>query len=179
MFRSLSFGITISASTLSRSCSIPRLACLMRRRPSKVNGSVTTATTSAPVSFAIPAMTGAAPVPVPPPIPAAMKTMSAPSTTERSSSRDSIADLQPISGSDPAPSPFVSSLPRIMRHEASESSRCAMSVFAAMNSTPVTPPRMMWLSALLPAPPTPMTFMTSRAGKLDLSSCKKFRTLNP
>ena len=111
-------------------------------------------------------------MPVPPPIPAATNTISAPSTTARSSSRDSIADLLPISGSEPAPRPFVSSLPSIMRQLASESSRWAMSVFAAMNSTPLTPPRIMWFSALLPAPPTPTTFMTSLAGKFDLSSWK-------
>ncbi len=50
----------------------------MRREPSKPNGFVTMPTVSAPSSRAMRATTGAAPVPVPPPSPAVMKTMSAP-----------------------------------------------------------------------------------------------------
>ena len=46
---------------------------------SKDIGFVTIATAKAPTSFAALATIGAAPVPVPPPIPAAMKTISAPS----------------------------------------------------------------------------------------------------
>ena len=51
----------------------------MRRRPSNGNGLVTTATVRMPISLASCATTGAAPVPVPPPMPAVMNTMSAPS----------------------------------------------------------------------------------------------------
>ena len=47
-----------------------------RRAPSKRNGLVTTPMVSAPRSRAISAMTGAAPDPVPPPMPAVMNTMS-------------------------------------------------------------------------------------------------------
>ena len=47
-------------------------------RALELNGFVTQATVSAPSSFAMAATTGAAPVPVPPPMPAVMKTMSAP-----------------------------------------------------------------------------------------------------
>ena len=57
------------------------LACDMRRRPSKPNGLVTTPTVKAPTSFATSATIGAAPDPVPPPIPAVTKTISAPATT--------------------------------------------------------------------------------------------------
>ena len=50
----------------------------MRRGPSKPKGLVTTATVSASSSLASDAITGAAPVPVPPPRPAVTNTMSAP-----------------------------------------------------------------------------------------------------
>jgi len=98
----------MSASTCSRSRSIPDSACELRRFPSKWKGRVTTATTSAPASFAILARIGEAPVPVPPPMPAVMKTMSVPSKRTRASSWDSSAAFSPTSGLAPAPSPRVS-----------------------------------------------------------------------
>ena len=73
--------MVIRVSTEPRSSSTPRSACAMRRRPSKPNGLVTTATVSAPISEASEAITGTAPVPVPPPRPAVRKTMSAPSSS--------------------------------------------------------------------------------------------------
>lgn len=57
---------------------VPASALFMRVRASKRNGFVTTPTVRIPISFAIPATTGAAPVPVPPPIPQVTNTMSAP-----------------------------------------------------------------------------------------------------
>ena len=72
-----SFGITNRVSTWFLRRSIPSSACRARLPPSKLNGLVTTPTVSAPVSLAISAITGAAPVPVPPPIPAATKIISA------------------------------------------------------------------------------------------------------
>ena len=57
---------------------MPSSAGLRRREPSKPNGLVTMPTVSAPSSRAMRATTGAAPVPVPPPSPAVMKTMSEP-----------------------------------------------------------------------------------------------------
>ena len=67
--------------------------------PSKSNGRVTTPTVSAPISFfAISAITGAAPVPVPPPSPAVTNTMSAPFSASLMSSRDSAAAPKPTSG---------------------------------------------------------------------------------
>jgi len=68
----------MSVSTTALSASSPASACSIRFRPSKVKGLVTTATVRIPRSFASDATTGAAPVPVPPPSPAVMKTMSAP-----------------------------------------------------------------------------------------------------
>ena len=65
-----------------------------------------------PISFAALAITGAAPVPVPPPIPAVMKHIFVPvSKILVRSSRLSFAASRPISGSAPAPSPSVSETP--------------------------------------------------------------------
>ena len=65
-----------------------------------------------PISFAALAITGAAPVPVPPPIPAVMKHIFVPvSRILVRSSRLSFAASRPISGSAPAPSPSVSETP--------------------------------------------------------------------
>ena len=75
---SFSLGITISVSTFSFSFAMPASACTERRRPSKENGRVTMPMVSAPSLLAISATIGAAPVPVPPPSPAVMNTMSAP-----------------------------------------------------------------------------------------------------
>ena len=55
---SRSLGMVISVSTAPRSSSTPRSATGMRRRPSKPNGLVTTATVSAPISAASEAMIG-------------------------------------------------------------------------------------------------------------------------
>jgi len=64
--------------------------------------------------LAISAITGAAPVPVPPPIPAVIKTISAPSSTSSMRSRSSSAACLPISGFAPAPRPLVSAFPNCM-----------------------------------------------------------------
>ena len=61
----------------------------MRRWPSKWNGLVTTPTVRMPMSRAVLAMTGAAPVPVPPPMPAVTNTMLAPERWSRISSSTS------------------------------------------------------------------------------------------
>ena len=79
---SRSLGIVIMVSTHSRNSASPRSAWSCRRRPSNLNGLVTTATVSAPSSLARLATTGAAPVPVPPPRPVVTNTMSAPSRAE-------------------------------------------------------------------------------------------------
>ena len=78
---------------------MPSAAWRARWEPSKSNGRVTTPTVSAPISFlAISAITGAAPVPVPPPSPAVTNTMSAPFSASLMSSRDSDAASRPTSG---------------------------------------------------------------------------------
>ena len=83
---SRSLGMTTRASTFSFSSEMPALAWSMRRRPSKLKGRVTTPTVRMPISLAIWATTGAPPVPVPPPIPAVIKTILAPSSILRISS---------------------------------------------------------------------------------------------
>ena len=85
---------------------MPVSAWLARRRPSKVNGRVTTPIVRAPRPLAIRATTGAPPVPVPPPSPAVTKTMSAPLRTSSISSAWSsaalLADLGVGAGAEPA-----------------------------------------------------------------------------
>jgi hypothetical protein len=76
-----------------------------------LKGMVMTPTTMAPLSFAISATTGAAPVPVPPPMPAVMKTMSVPVTSLSIMSALSIMASLPTSGMLPAPRPRVSFSP--------------------------------------------------------------------
>src|SRR5919202_5280521 len=151
-----SFGITISASTLSRSRVRPSSAALRRLKPSKPNGSVTTATVSARAWRAMSAMIGAAPVPVPPPRPAVRKIMSAPSITSVRASRLISAARSPACGSPPAPRPLAARPPiGILRMAEDICSACA-SVLTAMNSTPWSPASTMRLTALPPPPPTPM-----------------------
>ena len=76
-----------------------------------MNGRVTTPTVNAPNSLAIPATIGAAPVPVPPPIPEVTNTMSAPSSASSILSLVSSAALRPTSGLAPAPRPLVNFSP--------------------------------------------------------------------
>ena len=129
----------ISVSTFSRSCLMPPSAWSARLRPSNPNGRVTTPTVSAPSSRAISAMTGAAPVPVPPPLPAVTNTMSAPFSASFSSSRLSVAASWPIAGSAPAPRPRVIFEPMWIFTSASHMSSACASVLTAMNSTPLQP----------------------------------------
>ncbi len=110
------------------------------RLPSKANGLETTATVRMPISRAISATTGAAPVPVPPPMPAVMKHMCAPARPSRIASRCSSAAARPASGFAPAPSPLEPSWSWCFARQ--RESACA-SVLAEMNSTPVTPLRIM------------------------------------
>ena len=77
---------------------MPSSACRPLWAPSKLNGQVTTPTVRAPDSLAIWARTGAAPVPVPPPIPAATNTMSASRIASNSSSRPLLGGAHPKVG---------------------------------------------------------------------------------
>ena len=164
-----SFETTIILSTLERNSSIPSIACFLRFIPSKVNGLVITPTVNAPNSRAILAKTGAAPVPVPPPIPAAMKTISAPSRAVLISPSDSKAAFFPTSGLPPAPKPFVKSFPKTILFSTGERRNTCTSVFATKNSTPLTPSSTMRLTALFPPPPTPITFIFATCSKSNSS----------
>ena len=75
--------------------SIPASAERMRRVPSNRNGLVTTPTVRMPLLRATSAMTGAAPVPVPPPMPAARNTMLHPSSARPISATVSSAAARP------------------------------------------------------------------------------------
>ena len=129
--------------------------------PSKPKGRVTTPTVRAPKSLAIRAITGAAPVPDPPPIPAVIKTMSAPLIAAVNVSSLSSAALRPTSGRPPAPKPRVNFGPSWITVSAFVLLKACTSVFAAMNSTPETPSSIMRLIALPPPPPTPITLITA------------------
>ena len=107
----LSLGTIIRVSTYFLRFSRPLTVFSIRFLPSKPKGSVTTATVRIFMSRAILAITGAAPVPVPPPMPAVINNKSVPLIASVSSSLLSSAAARPISGSAPAPRPFVSALP--------------------------------------------------------------------
>ena len=152
-------GMVMSVSTAPFSSLIPCSACLRRRLPSKMKGLVTTPTVSAPTLRARSAMMGAPPVPVPPPIPAVTKIMSAPSSAARMRSRSSSAAWRPISGLAPAPRPLVTCAPSWILVAALLCCSAWQSVLAAMKSTPVRPARIIVFSALPPPPPTPTTLI--------------------
>ena len=73
--KTFSFGTTIRVSRHFESSSIPSLAIFILFVPSYFHGVVTTPTVSIPISFASFATTGAAPVPVPPPMQAVIKSI--------------------------------------------------------------------------------------------------------
>jgi hypothetical protein len=133
-----------------------------RLLPSISNGLVTTATVRMPSSRAICATTGAAPVPVPPPMPAVMNSMSQPSISSMMRSRSSIAAWRPISGSAPAPSPLVMLQPicsEVLIFECLQRLRIGVDAdevhtFDAARCT-------MCETALPPPPPTPITLITA------------------
>ena len=159
---SRSFGTTIKVSTAFLSSVIPTSACVARRRPSKPNGRVTTPIVRAPRLRAISATTGEPPVPVPPPSPAVMNTMSAPLRISSISSACSRAAFSPTSASDPAPRPRVVSRPMSSLTSASDIRRVCASVFTAMNSTPRRPASIIRFTAFTPPPPIPTTLITAR-----------------
>mmetsp|Transcript_29623 Transcript_29623/g.64653 ORF Transcript_29623/g.64653 Transcript_29623/m.64653 type:complete len:251 (+) Transcript_29623:199-951(+) len=136
---SRSLGMMISVSTFRLSSLMASIAWSWRRRPSKLKGVVTMPTVRMPRDLATPAITGAAPLPVPPPMPAVTNTMSAPLTTLSTSSRLSSAARLPISGLPPAPSPRVSIAPicKCCVLGTGEVARAWESVLTIQNSTPL------------------------------------------
>ena len=158
--RSLSLRMIKRVSTAARICSRPSVACWLRRRPSNKKGTVTMPTVKMPRSLHAWAITGAAPVPVPPPMPAVKNTMlvSVPNKFS-TSSRLSIAAFLPTSGREPAPCPPVSVAPSCTLRGTGLMSNAWASVLQTMKSTPLMPFWYMVLTALEPPPPTPITLM--------------------
>src|SRR5436190_130848 len=167
---SRSFGTTTMVSTCLRISAIPISACRIRLRPSNRNGLVTMPMVRAPRSRAICEMMGAAPVPVPPPMPQVTNTRSAPCRPCRTSSRFSSMAWRPISGRAPAPRPRVSFFPICTFTSALLLSRACASVFTEMNSTPWSPSSTMRFRALPPPPPTPTTFIRAFCDTVSSSS---------
>src|SRR6266853_86656 len=167
---SRSLGTTTMASTCLRISAMPISAWRIRLRPSNKNGLVTMPMVSAPRSRAICEMIGAAPVPVPPPMPQVTKTRSAPCRPWRTSSRFSSMAWRPISGRAPAPRPRVSFFPICTFTSALLLSNACASVFTEMNSTPWRPSSTMRFRALPPPPPTPTTFIRAFCDTVSSSS---------
>mmetsp|Transcript_15772 Transcript_15772/g.22528 ORF Transcript_15772/g.22528 Transcript_15772/m.22528 type:complete len:279 (-) Transcript_15772:297-1133(-) len=156
----LSFDTTIIVSTAICKFFMASSACFIRFLPSKLKGFVTTPTVRHPHSFlAISATTGAAPLPVPPPIPLVTKIKSAPLHISLISSAFSIAALFPTSGFPPAPRPRVVWRPILSVFGARLLVRACASVLMAQKDTPSMRVSIMRLTAFPPAPPTPKTFM--------------------
>ena len=138
---------------------------------SNLKGMVTMPTVRMPNFMASRAMMGAAPVPVPPPMPAVMKSMlvSVPRALTISSTCCS-ASSSPFSGRPPAPKPGPSCTWCAM----GESSSALESVLHTMKCTPSMPSRYILATALPPPPPTPMTLMLAAsaagAGGISISS---------
>src|ERR1700691_824037 len=155
------FGMVISESTYLDSSSMPCSATRERLLPSISKGLVTTATVRMPSSLATCATTGAAPVPVPPPIPAVMNSISQPSMSSMMRSRSSMAAWRPTSGSAPAPTPLGMLQPICRAVRTFECFNACASVLMQMKSTPSRPACTMCETALPPPPPTPSTLMTA------------------
>eukprot|EP00967_Tisochrysis_lutea_P017819 scaffold20180_cov28-Tisochrysis_lutea.AAC.1 len=139
-------------------------AWFILRRPSKTKGLVTMPTVRQPHCLASSAMTGAAPEPVPPPIPAVTKTMSVPAMMASMSAAASIAAARPTAGTPPAPSPRAWFCPSCTVRSASEAESAWMSVLHATYSRNVErstpgPSCTILLMVLPPPPPTPITLI--------------------
>ena len=166
---SLSLDTTMSVSTLPFISRMAERACCMRLRPSKPKGLVTTPTVRAPASLAHSATTGAAPLPVPPPMPAVTNTKSASWTIFIISSRLSSAALCPTAGLPPAPRPRDVVVPMLSFFGAMLLASACASVLSVHISTPIMPAlSIMRFTALPPPPPTPMTLI--RHGEPDPSA---------
>ena len=110
-----------------------------------------------PMLFAIPAMTGAAPVPVPPPMPAVTNAILVPSFSSRwMSSWVFCASLLPTSGLAPAPKPLF---PSMIFTGTGDLDSDWLSVLQTAKLTFTIPSEYIFLTALHPPPPTPITLM--------------------
>jgi len=130
-------------------------ACFIRRVPSKLNGLVTTATVKSHLAGRT-RHNGAAPVPVPPPIPAVTNTMCYHEWLRKSLRSFLSAAAVPMSGLAPAPKPSVNCLPSCSFTSAGWRSSTCKSVLAMAKS-----PRQLSANHVLhrvaAAAPTPIT----------------------
>ena len=155
--------MTRRASTLSRICLTPSSAWRILAVPSKRKGMVTIPIVSRPACMAILPMTGAAPVPVPPPIPAVMKTMRVSPSMRASRIACSLSRAASLarSGLAPAPRPLVTVGPIVILSTTGLRSRAWVSVLHRRKDTPGTEPLVhIFVTALPPPPPTPTTLMS-------------------
>ena len=171
MLKILSFGITMSVSTDAFIRSSPSSACWNLLFPSKLNGFVTTHTVKIPISLAISAITGAAHVPVPHPIPAVMKTISVSSSMALISSYDSSADFFPTSGFAHAQRPLVSPRPMLICLSACDHASDCASVFTAINSTQSSPSVTIRFRVFDHAHPTQITLIFAPGIISGVNSC--------
>ena len=159
---SRSLGMMMRVSTFSFRFWMPFSAWTERRRPSKVNGRVTTPMVSAPSALAISATTGAAPVPVPPPLPAVMKTMSAPFSASSISARCSSAARRPDLGIAPGAEAPGQLAPDVeLQVGVAHQQRLGVGV-GGDELDPRRPASIIRLTAFTPPPPTPTTLMTAK-----------------
>ena len=159
LYISLSFSLlmTSRASTCLLISSTPSSAWSIFLSPSQRKGMVTMPMVRMSISLAVCAMMGAAPVPVPPPIPAVMNTILVPSfSIFLMSSILSSAALRARAGRFPAPRP---SFPSCNFTGTGESFNAWLSVLHSTNVTSCIPSRYIWFTALPPPPPTPITLM--------------------
>ncbi len=145
---------------------MPSSACLILLRPSNVKGLVTTPTVRAPISLDNCAIIGAPPVPVPPPIPAVINTISAPSNTLAIFSLSSSTALRPISGLDPLPNPLVILLPICIFCSALENANTCASVLVDIYLTPCNFASIILFTAFPPPPPIPITLILTNCPTL-------------
>ena len=156
------FGITRRVSTYCWSSSRPFSANFILWVPSKWKGFVTTPTVRIPFSLASLAIIGEAPVPVPPPIPAAMNNIWLPSSISLIPSIASSAAFLPTSGRIPAPRPLVLFMPSWIFFLQFEICSAWASVLAIKNSTPSRFEFIILLTAFPPDPPIPKTVIWGR-----------------
>ena len=157
----LSLRIVINASVCPCIRAMPACAVCILRGISKWNGVVTTPMERMPISCTISATTGAAPVPNPPPIVAAIITRSEPASMARIALSSSRAACSAISTRPPVPRPFVSFSPT-----GRTATPCLCSVFNWRRSEliPTSVISRSYFSRtqrtiLLPPPPTPTTLI--------------------
>ena len=153
----LSLLMIRSESTFLRISSTPFSAFMILFFFSKKKGMVTMPMVRMPIPCATEAMIGAAPVPVPPPIPAVTKHILVLSSKSRfTCSLVFSASCLPSSGSEPAPSPLS---PRRTFTGIGELDSDWLSVLQTAKDTLAMPSSAMFLTALQPPPPTPTTLI--------------------